>query len=100
MGGNNGGQATGTPNPVAPLSELDKVSLSGRTLTNITAISAGNDYSLALRQDGRVVAWGVNRWGTTAVPSSLASVVAISAGDDFCLAITTNKSFDGKGVTH
>ena len=29
-------------------------------LTNVTAIAAGNDYSLALRQDGHLWSWGTN----------------------------------------
>ena len=33
------------------------------TLSNITAISAGDVYSLALQNDGTVWAWGNNSWG-------------------------------------
>lgn len=32
-------------------------------LTNVTSISAGHDFALALRDDGTVWAWGSNDWG-------------------------------------
>jgi alpha-tubulin suppressor-like RCC1 family protein len=86
-GDNNAGQATGNANPVAPYQSTGFVAISGRALTNIVAVSAGNGYSLALSKDGRVIGWGGNRWGTTDIPSNLGSASTISAGDSFCLAI-------------
>ena len=38
--------------------------------------------SVALRADGRVIAWGDNSYGQTNVPASLSNVVAIAAGGD------------------
>src|SRR5262249_18274420 len=38
-----------------------------------------SDHSLALRADGRVIAWGDNTFGQTAVPPSATNVVAIAA---------------------
>lgn len=50
-------------------------------LNNVTAISAGGNYhSMALKQDGTVVAWGWDAWGETNVPDGLNNVIAISAG--------------------
>jgi molybdopterin-binding protein len=73
--------------------------------TRITAISAGDDYSLALTSDGSVLAWGWNGVGQlgdgtiassfTPVPVDLPAgthITAISAGDDFSLALTSQGS--------
>jgi hypothetical protein len=46
----------------------------------MAAISAGGLHALALRNDGRVFAWGDNMYGQSAVPNGLAGVVAIAAG--------------------
>jgi alpha-tubulin suppressor-like RCC1 family protein len=59
-------------------------------LSNVVAIAAGNEYSLALRKDGTVVSWGHPFSMQMVVPSGLSNVVAIAAGENFCLAITTN----------
>jgi alpha-tubulin suppressor-like RCC1 family protein len=45
---------------------------------NIRSISAGSSFSLALRADGHVVAWGDK--GATNVPTGLTDVTAIAAG--------------------
>jgi alpha-tubulin suppressor-like RCC1 family protein len=70
-------------------------------LSNVVAIAAGGsdgDYhSLALRADGKVVAWGSNRYGQTNVPVSLTNVVAISAGDYHNLALQANGRVIGWG---
>jgi alpha-tubulin suppressor-like RCC1 family protein/predicted transcriptional regulator len=71
-------------------------------LTNVTAISAGNWFALALKDDGTVWAWGDNRnYGmlgdytteTRNVPGQvdgLSGIVSISAGIDFCFALDKN----------
>ena len=86
-GGDNGGQNT------VPSS-----------LSNVTAISQGSGFNLALRADGTVVAWGYNHLGqVTGTPSSdtipvtanpmalggqvLSGVVAIAAGSSHSLAL-------------
>src|SRR5207249_4561423 len=48
-------------------------------LSNVVAIAAGGDHSLALKSDGSVVAWGSNTYGESTVPD-LGPVIAISAG--------------------
>jgi alpha-tubulin suppressor-like RCC1 family protein len=51
--------------------------------TNVMAVAAGDEYSLALKGDGTVIAWGK----TTAVPTGLSNVVAIAAGGGQNLAL-------------
>lgn len=57
-------------------------------LTNAVALAGGFYHSLALTQDGRVVAWGNNQSGQTNVPPNLTNVVAITAGGYHNLALT------------
>lgn len=84
----------GTPlNPVVTgwgdptLAELLAVpgSLSG----SISAAAAGfmGPYSVAVKPDGTVLAWGDDLFGQTAVPGDLTGVVAVSAKGDFTLAL-------------
>lgn len=51
------------------------------------AISAGYNFSVALKSDLTVAAWGRNDEGQCAVPSGLDNVVAISAGGLFAVAL-------------
>jgi alpha-tubulin suppressor-like RCC1 family protein len=85
-GANEGGQATGIPSNDSEHRASGTVIIGGQVLTNVTAISAGNEYSLALEKDGTVVAWGNHRFYRN-VPADLTNVVAIAAGDGFCLVI-------------
>ena len=70
-------------------------------LTEVSAVSAGISHSLALLKDGKVMAWGENRFGelgngtteNSDVPvevPGLSGVIAISAGGDFSLALLEN----------
>ena len=43
-------------------------------LENVIAVSAGWDFSTALRRDGTVVAWGRNDSNQSAVPAGLGGV--------------------------
>jgi alpha-tubulin suppressor-like RCC1 family protein len=93
-GSNNEGQATGVQTnrgPSNPGVSSGLVKLNGRVLSNVVAVSAGHEYSLALKQDGTVLAWGNKRF-YQAVPAGLSNVVAIAAGEGFGLAITTNRN--------
>lgn len=66
-------------------------------LTNLIAISAGEDHLLALKADGTVAAWGsasrfwpVSPNPLTNVPSGLNGVTAIAAGLSHNLAVRSN----------
>ena len=48
--------------------------------TNVVALAAGDNHSLALRADGTLVAWGENGDGQITIPPSATNVVAIAAG--------------------
>jgi subtilisin-like proprotein convertase family protein len=61
------------------------------SLTNlVVGIGAGYDFSLAVNNNGTVVAWGDNTFGQTNVPASLTNAVAVSGGYDFSLAVNNN----------
>jgi hypothetical protein len=56
-------------------------------LSDVKAISAGDKYALALKNDGTVLAWGCISEGLTP-PAGLPGLVAISAGSEHALAMT------------
>ena len=93
-GSNGHGEATGTPN-LNPTNSYTSgmVTIDGKVLKNVVSIAANTGYSMALKSDGTVVAWGHihNDYRTPAtVPAGLSNVVAIAAGGFYSLAITTN----------
>lgn len=59
-------------------------------LSNVVAVSAGQHFSLALKDDGTVAAWGRNDMGQASVPAGLAEVRAISAGYGHALALKSD----------
>ncbi len=61
-------------------------------LSDVIAIAAGESHSLALRGDGRVVAWGDDYAGQARVPKGLTNVVAIAAGGRHSLALRDDGS--------
>ena len=67
------------------------------TLGNAVAVAAGNAHSLALRNDGLVVAWGDNRYGQINVPAGLSNVIAIAAGSYHNLALRSDGTVTGWG---
>jgi photosystem II stability/assembly factor-like uncharacterized protein len=60
------------------------------SLTNVAAVAAGDDFSLALKMDGTVVAWGASPNGQTNVPAGLSNVMSIAAGAQHALALESN----------
>lgn len=93
-GFNQDGEATGMPNPVSPYASTGQVTIAGQVLTNVVAIAAGFTHSLALKNDGTVVAWGRNVDGEATVPPGVSNVVAISAGFYQSLAIMADLKID------
>jgi len=79
-----------------------------QNLNNVTAIAAGLDYTVALRNDGTVWAWGYN-WagqlgdGTTTNRSTpvqvqnLSNVTAITTGNEFAVALRNDGTVWGWG---
>lgn len=57
-------------------------------LSSITAVAAGYNFSLALRRNGTVVAWGNGVNDTPTEVSGVSGVIAIAAGQIDCLALT------------
>jgi hypothetical protein len=56
-------------------------------LSNVVAISSGNQFVVALKADGGVVAWGNNDFGQTNVPSNATNIIAVSAAGIHALAL-------------
>jgi len=60
-------------------------------LTNVKAVAAGSGFSLALKADGTVAAWGRpdgRNDNALVVPSGLSNVTAVAAGASHALALT------------
>ncbi len=55
--------------------------------TNVLALTGGDNHYMALRADGRVLAWGLNHYGQTDVPPNATNVIAIAAGSMHGLAL-------------
>jgi hypothetical protein len=67
-------------------------------LSNVISLSAGYAHVLALRDDGSVVAWGVNGAGqATNVPAGLSRVVKVAAGNSHSLALRSDGTVAGWG---
>ena len=49
-------------------------------LSNVVAVAGAYNYALALKSDGKIVAWGYGGNGQTNVPPSVSNVVAVAAG--------------------
>ncbi len=56
------------------------VGTSTEALNNFKAAAAGYEFSIALKEDGTVVACGISTYGQCAVPDDLYNVEAITAG--------------------
>jgi alpha-tubulin suppressor-like RCC1 family protein len=59
-------------------------------LTNVVAISGANAFSLAVRNDGSVLAWGTNAFGEIGVPPELSNVASAAGGVGHCVALRTD----------
>ncbi len=56
-------------------------------LSGVVAVAAGDDHTVALKQDGTVVAWGSDSDDQCKVPIGLRGVVAIAAGTFLTIAL-------------
>ena len=68
---------------------------SGRGVSGVTAVAGGWFHSLALKGDGRVLAWGCRGRGQVGpcnTPAGLTGVTAIAAGTEQSLALTAGGS--------
>lgn len=100
-GNNNVGQATGIPTTNRPCIGEGSVTIGGRILTNIAAIAAGGELSLALKRNGTVAAWGASNFGKPVeevLPSGLSNVLAIAAGGFHNLALKHDRTVVWWGV--
>ena len=70
--------------------------LGGNELNGQT-IAAGHEHSLAIKEDGTVVAWGKNDYNQCDVPSGLKDVVAIEQGRPL-LGFKRRRNGSGLGV--
>jgi hypothetical protein len=75
---NSHGEATGVPSPAQPYDSSGPVIIGGQPLSNVVAIAAGGQHSLALLADGTVVAWGDNQYGQCEVPAEATDVIEIA----------------------
>jgi len=76
----------------SPIQVQVKDSTGSGFLTGITAISAGRDFTLALKDDGTVWAWGINSQGELGIGNTNQSPLPVqvkdSAGSGFLTGVT------------
>ncbi len=93
-GSNSYGQCLGTNslnNAITTDPAGESVQIRGQTLSNVTAITGGENHTAALKVGG-VVAWGMNNFGQCDVPSAATSgVTAIACGDFHTVALQNGK---------
>ncbi len=68
-------------------------------LSNVVAVAGGYNHALALKPEGKVVAWGWSGNGQTNVPSSASNVVAIFAGYGYSLVLRDDGKVVGWGYS-
>ena len=56
-------------------------------LRDVVSVKTGDDWALALKADGTVVAWGYDAYGQLDMPDGLSDIVQIAAGDHHGLAL-------------
>jgi hypothetical protein len=66
----------------------------------VLAVAQGSGYSVALRTNGTVLAWGDSTVGQTNVPGGLVDVVAIAAGGSHSLALRRDGRVTGWGYNY
>ena len=62
-----------------------------------TAVAAGYNYSLGLRNDGSIAAWGGNEYGQCDVPSPNSGFIAVAAGAGHSLGLRDDGSIVALG---
>jgi hypothetical protein len=79
-----GGEFSKTP---YEYTSADPVLIAGQVLSNVTAIAGTSGYSLALKEDGTVVAWSAIDNNPAAVPQGLSNVTAIAVAEPLSMAL-------------
>lgn len=67
------------------------------TLTADVSLSAGREFSLALKRDGTVIGWGHPGEGRATPPADLSGVIALSAGIYHTVALKADGTVTGWG---
>ncbi len=78
---NNCGQAIGSVSTNSDRAS-GLVKIDGQILSNVVAVAAGGNHSLALKADGTVVSWGSH-----VVPTGLSNIIAISSGYNYSMGV-------------
>ena len=72
---------------VTPSKNIENPTESEINKSKIIEVSAGGYFTVALKDDGTVIAWGKNNYGQCNVPSDLRNVKQISAGYEHAVAL-------------
>jgi alpha-tubulin suppressor-like RCC1 family protein len=62
------------------------------SLAGVTAIDAGYNHTIALKDDGTVVGWGRSTYGQIDIPAGLTGAVAIAAGKEHSVALKADST--------
>ena len=78
--------------PVVAWGNGDGDTNSPAAATNLVSFDTSWQHTLALRQDGQVLAWGPDVYGETSVPPAATNAVAVAAGNYFSVALREDGS--------
>jgi alpha-tubulin suppressor-like RCC1 family protein len=66
-------------------------------VTNLVGISASGHHAIALREDGRVFAWGTENFGEASIPADFTNAVGVAAGDTFSVVLRVDGTVTNLG---
>lgn len=66
-------------------------------VSNIVGLSASGHHAIAVREDGRVLAWGTEGFGEASIPADFTTAIGVAAGDTFSVVLRADGTVTNLG---